>query len=366
MSRRVLFSAVVLFVALATVSAHTQSSRNMGYKVDPSEYVFWPMAQPDKEIDDRYAKVEWKKFAVNNQGTRDLGDVFVTHNPRGHIAISPPPEGCGTRTLPHVTAAKRKCRLSTNGGFFNTRTGQCINGIVADGKTVQLPTNKNTHFGVTSDGYFFLGFISPELMRHFPPNKWDKVEAPDVALQELHQQSRPPSKPDSSMGNVADRLLARVPGAGQNADALKAMHSYLHDGRKLVGAPATGVGRNDSWVFTQMVGGLVWLVNNGVSACTPATCAEGEDMSIQETGRDFITVRSARTGVGFTKEGKLVMVTINGKSWSTQGSNLYLLADLMIEAGAIFAVNLDGGGSTQAVIDGRYVQYPSDDGAYGP
>lgn len=336
-----------------------EAAQEINYDVDPSEYVFWPMAQPDKHIDDRYAKVEWKRFAVANQGTRDLGDVFVTHNPRGHFAITPPPEGCGTRTLPHVTAAKRKCRVSTNGGFFNTRTSQCINGIVADGRTVQLPTHKNTHFGLTSDGYFFLGYISEEMIKHFPGKKWDLIRAGDPALRALSDQSRPsnPSQP------IVDRLANLVPGLGSD-NHLRAMHHYTHDSKKYTGAPVTGPSRNDSWVFTQLVGGLVWLVKDGVSVCTRRSCADGEDMSIQETGHDFITVRSARTGIGFTKEGKLVMITINGKSWTTQGSDLYLLADLMIEAGAIYAVNLDGGGSTQTVVDGRYIQYPSDDGMF--
>ena len=36
------------------------------------------------------------------------------------------------------------------------------------------------------------------------------------------------------------------------------------------------------------------------------------------------------------------------------------VADLMIEIGVINAINLDGGGSSTAVVNGSIVSYPSD------
>ncbi len=57
-----------------------------------------------------------------------------------------------------------------------------------------------------------------------------------------------------------------------------------------------------------------------------------------------------RTAVGIDKSGKILkLLTVDGRSTTSEGLSQTLLANLMIELGCDMALNLDGGGSTQMV-----------------
>ena len=60
--------------------------------------------------------------------------------------------------------------------------------------------------------------------------------------------------------------------------------------------------------------------------------------------------RASRTAVGITKTGKVVLMVLDGRQepWSCGGS-MEEIAQIMLEAGCVEAINLDGGGSTTFV-----------------
>ncbi|MBO4954272.1 MAG: phosphodiester glycosidase family protein, partial [Clostridia bacterium] len=62
-----------------------------------------------------------------------------------------------------------------------------------------------------------------------------------------------------------------------------------------------------------------------------------------------ITGKHPRTGIGFTEDGHLLLVTVDGRQTGASGMSQEELADLFIELGATFAMNCDGGGSTTMV-----------------
>ncbi len=75
--------------------------------------------------------------------------------------------------------------------------------------------------------------------------------------------------------------------------------------------------------------------------------------------------RHPRTALGIKSDGSVFLVAVDGRQPEySDGINLYDLADLMISYGAVQAINLDGGGSTTAVIKSgqsfEVVNSPSD------
>ena len=74
----------------------------------------------------------------------------------------------------------------------------------------------------------------------------------------------------------------------------------------------------------------------------------------------FHNTRAPRTAVGITKAGKLIFVTVDGRSARNTGMTLGELSALMVHLGAVEAMNLDGGGSATMVVGGRIVNEPSD------
>mgnify|MGYP000846264251 CR=1 FL=1 len=76
---------------------------------------------------------------------------------------------------------------------------------------------------------------------------------------------------------------------------------------------------------------------------------------------DIAASRAPRTALGVTADRKLLIVTVNGRQPGVSvGMTLEELAELMIELGAVDAMNLDGGGSTTMVIRDRVLNIPSD------
>ena len=82
---------------------------------------------------------------------------------------------------------------------------------------------------------------------------------------------------------------------------------------------------------------------------------------LEAISRVFTEARHPRTAVAARADGSLLFVTVDGRDpgWSV-GMSLAELSDLLLELGAVDAVNLDGGGSTTMVVRGETVNRPSD------
>ena len=69
----------------------------------------------------------------------------------------------------------------------------------------------------------------------------------------------------------------------------------------------------------------------------------------------FSAYRHARTLVGIDREGRLLLVTADGVPGISEGLTLTEEAELMRSLGAVDAMNLDGGGSTEFAVQGQLV-----------
>ncbi len=89
------------------------------------------------------------------------------------------------------------------------------------------------------------------------------------------------------------------------------------------------------------------------------------DKQTKEFNNDpFHQNRHPRTGVAITADQKMLLVTVDGRSFQSYGLTIPELARFFSELGATDALNLDGGGSTVMWIDdkvdnGGVVSYPS-------
>jgi len=89
-----------------------------------------------------------------------------------------------------------------------------------------------------------------------------------------------------------------------------------------------------------------------------------EEPEVESISRVFFLARHPRTAAGVRADGTLLFVTVDGRRpEESVGMSLPELTDLMLELGAVSAINLDGGGSTSMVIEGRIVNHPSGQGA---
>lgn len=80
----------------------------------------------------------------------------------------------------------------------------------------------------------------------------------------------------------------------------------------------------------------------------------------EKATKSFVETRHPRTAVAKLKDGKFLMITVDGRTESSGGISLYDLADYLLSLGAVEAMNLDGGGSSTMFLDGKVVNHPSD------
>ena len=81
----------------------------------------------------------------------------------------------------------------------------------------------------------------------------------------------------------------------------------------------------------------------------------------EKASRSFSETRHPRTAVAKLKDGKSLMMTVDGRQPGVSvGMSLQELAEYLLSLGAVDAMNLDGGGSTTMFLDGKVVNTPSD------
>lgn len=72
------------------------------------------------------------------------------------------------------------------------------------------------------------------------------------------------------------------------------------------------------------------------------------------TSEKILTNSAARSAIGIKKDGTLLLLT-------TRGATIYELAEIMLQAGAYQAMNLDGGASSGLYYHGTYITQPGRD-----
>lgn len=109
------------------------------------------------------------------------------------------------------------------------------------------------------------------------------------------------------------------------------------------------------WKMKTAVGGGPVLLQNGQVKIT-------NNEELKFAGKAINDIHP-RTLMGYTKDNKLIIMVIQGRFVGVaEGASLLQEANLMKELGCIEALNLDGGGSSCMLINGKETITPSDKG----
>lgn len=106
---------------------------------------------------------------------------------------------------------------------------------------------------------------------------------------------------------------------------------------------------------------LAWDVVDAVSG-GPALLKDGSVAITTDEEAFFGTAIPnihPRTAAGLTADGDVILMVVDGRQSDSRGVSLEELARLMQSAGAVTALNLDGGGSSTMVLDGKLVNLPT-------
>ncbi len=139
---------------------------------------------------------------------------------------------------------------------------------------------------------------------------------------------------------------------GKFSDKLK---SLKRDGKISVEMSfSKPIGDQDAFAIRTLedaVSGVPQLIKNGKIEIT---------WEQEKSSKSFVETKHPRTAVAKLKDGKFLMITVDGRSEASGGIGLQNLAEILLELGATDAMNLDGGGSTTMFLDGKVINKPSD------
>ncbi|MGC8784104.1 MAG: phosphodiester glycosidase family protein, partial [Armatimonadota bacterium] len=389
-----------LHLVLALLPLHAQTAvKQVGEGVVLKQYVqsFYNSPQIVNVLE-----VDLRNPAVRIDAEVGTGKVYRQDPTQGRETVS-------------ATVQRLGALAGVNADFFPF-TGDPLNLHIQGGELVSEPNSQRSVFGLTADGVVLFGaplwrgqvgfegaepmplnginrpaqqneciLVTPRWGEVYPVPagavvwRLDEVDGTPALGKEIRARLGEMLQPHSAC-TVPERgaLLVATGNAANRMKTLSAgstvtLHLGIEPGQEMValapewGQHATHLASRgywrrqsgvDFWKRAVMaVGGGPWLMRNGEILI---------DAPQQGFQSGFSQKRHPRTAVGVTADGKLLLVTVDGRQPMSGGMTLYELAQLLKQLGATDAINLDGGGSTTLAIRGGLVLNSPSEGKERP
>lgn len=154
--------------------------------------------------------------------------------------------------------------------------------------------------------------------------------------------------PSYCLGNlIGDGTVFQLPTDGSGTN--RANVGLTADGKIFVGFPDMEV--YSAYPFTQLMTGCGWLVRNGTS-----NVKSSPDLDYEST---FTTEKAPRTAIGTFKNGSMLLLEVDGEEDINAGPDLFEMTELLLKLKVDSAVNIDGGGSSVSVKNGKVISAPT-------
>lgn len=212
-----------------------------------------------------------------------------------------------------------------NGTFFSFETNQNLNVVIKDGKLVSY--NKSTIDGRGMDTFTYRHTFSSAI-------GISKRRTADVAWLLTDPSYRRAFGSQLPLNPLKDSVR-------------KPSFKYLAQ-RTSLPHPAGF----KKWKMKTAIGGGPVLVQNGHIKIT-------NNEELKFAGK-AINDKHPRTAMGYTGDNKLIILVVEGRNPSAGGATLTQQAQILKDLGCIEAINLDGGGSSCLLVNGKETIKPSD------
>jgi hypothetical protein len=285
--------------------------------------------------------------------------------------------GVGTET-PSSIAARSGALAAVNGGYFRTEgpyRGEPAGIVLRAGKVLSEPSRKRPGLAVSNKGpRTRLGIVDVDLRA--------EVVASKNARRRVDGINRPRLDGELILFTPEFDRTTLTGREGVEAVVEKGRVAAMFEGTGNAGIPRGGWvvsahGTAAVWVRANLRRGarLEWRTDVRLSPRPgfspefvlgggPRLVRDGRPAAAADPGiygPGFADARHPRTAVGVRADGRILLVTVDGRQPELSvGMTIAELATLLIELGAVEAVNMDGGGSTTMVVRGRVVNSPSD------
>lgn len=265
---------------------------------------------------------------------------------------------------------------AVNGDYFSfTPAGYPSGTQVTEGEPLRGYTSRPV-FGVTTTATTFFGadqLAGTLRSRRGVTSEMRRVnEQPDTLRIALYNRFVGPTTLDAEAAvEVVARIIRRAPGVGDTVRAIAQSIDTLPAGVAIPGdgIVLAGKGRGATWLRANIAVGdtISWVMRFPTAPGSIAEMIAGDPqllragISLAPFAGTVAAERHPRTAIAVTGDRKVLLVTVDGRQPGySAGMTLIELAALLSRLGAMEALNVDGGGSTTMVVNGRFVNRPSD------
>ncbi len=327
---------------------------------------------------------------VTHDVVNDPTGPWVAHVATVDLAAASSPETvlasgrlAGTEQVSAMTR-RAGAVLGVNGDFF-LGSGRPVHLFANDGRLIQSPTTLGRAFSLDASGTkFAMGY--PDLRTTLTTTVATGTASVNVPRTNFGTAGGSALSAFNAFGGSletppADRCYASlIPGGGRRMRADGAVDQPVTISGTRCGGAAPVVSGTTTFLtadpFTSG-GDLIRSFAKGQPATlstqlgfpgavdtlggNPLLVVNGSVVASEVDGSGPFFDRAPRTAVGYTREGQLLIVVVDGRqSGYSRGMTLRELAELMQYLGATQAINLDGGGSSVMVVNGLVASRPTE------
>ena len=325
----------------------------------------------DKSVRDRYRNsyiydiapgIKHIKLTRTYQGRPvRINVVEVNQKLNSNIAITPQLSSSRLASKSTITSIAKKTNsiVAINGTYFKPQTGVPLGTLMIDKKLYTGPIYNRVAMGIFDNGFDMARIeLNAKLKTSKGEIKVDNINQPRMLSTYVIAYTQEwgafaPVSPkygiqmaveDGKITSISTQALP-IPPNGYVIVGPKDKLEPIFNARK-VNLDIKTIPNWDN--VNHIISGGPYLVKNGEIFI---------DMSEQKLGA--IGGKNPRTAIGYTAEGNLIMVAVDGREGASVGMTLRELAGFMQSIGCINAMNLDGGGSTVMYVNGKVVNMPA-------
>jgi hypothetical protein len=266
-----------------------------------------------------------------------------------------------------------------NGDFFNYATGQPIGNQIVDGQIVSGAPSKRSHLTIDERGKPRIEFLNFKGVAWAGTGFRDSIHC----INQSHSENGLALYTSKWLDTVAVgysrfKLPLCLIGAHlAEAETLRfvaVQQEVLEFGTRgdslfFLSLPSTpGFSPLNSWDTLSMLfslgGGKHYqAIGGGGRFLHESNVIDSLSASSEGIEFDFVVKPHPRTFVAFGRDTNfLVLGVVDGRQEKSRGMNLLELGRILLLLGYTEGINLDGGGSTTMIVNGRVVNTPSDTG----
>ena len=274
-------------------------------------------------------------------------------------------EVIGSKETLSSMAERTGAVAAINGGFFDTVTGMPVGNVFIDGKAEYVSDILKTSFGFTYGGGVKIGYLAPKM-------KVEVIGVGQLAVKGINMPAVSDGlvlysrvwgkavpagtqlllKPDGSGAFLVEPVFGstQIPAGGY------VLSGWGGSTNQLMAVPAGARAR----VITELP--QEWSNQRHVLSAGPLLVEGGlpVDQAVNEGLWGKVLKPAPRTALGVNAQGKVLLVVVDGRQDGSAGLTLEELSYLMMDLGAVRAVALDGGGSSEIWVRGKILNNPSD------